>query len=103
MPGRSSSDQNANLNAARQAAVATLNSEIPNSAVFFYNNDLIDPSLSRGYHFNEPAENYLEIGWRMGQAALDQGYVTRAIPEPATFALIVMGAVGLLSRRRRAS
>ena len=81
-----SSDQNVDLNSARQAAVATLNTEIPGSAVFFRNNDLIG-SRPRGYHFHETAESYLEIGWRMGQAAVDNGYAAASIPKPATFTL----------------
>ena len=78
-----SSDRDATLNAARQGAVNTLNIETPNSAVFFNNADLID-TRSRGYHFHETAESYLEIGWRMGElgmAVLDPSF---AGPAPAS-------------------
>lgn len=71
-----SSDQDAQLNTARQAAVDTLNTLTPGSAVFFRNNDLIG-SRPLGYHFHETAESYLEIGWRMGTlgaAALDSSF-----------------------------
>jgi hypothetical protein len=81
-----SSDQNANLNAGRVAAVAGLNAEIANTAVYIENNDMIgtfwgnnEPgvpfSTEWGYHFNARAENYLEVGWRIGGAALANGYI----------------------------
>lgn len=80
-----SSDTNVDLNTGRQAAVATLNSEIPGSAVFFNNSELID-SRGRGYHFHETAESYLEIGWRMGTlgaAVIDSSFAGPAPPKPA--------------------
>jgi hypothetical protein len=81
-----SSDQNANLNAGRVAAVAELNAEIPNSAVYIENNEMIGTfwgnnelgvpfSTGWGYHFNARAENYLEVGWRIGGKVLANGYI----------------------------
>lgn len=84
-----SSDQDAALNNARQAAVATLNAETPGSAVFFRNNDLID-GRPRGYHFHETAESYLEIGWRMGAlgaTAIDSSFSGPATTDPTTLPL----------------
>ncbi len=81
-----SSDLNTNLNNARQAAVATLNSEIPSSAAFFRNNDLID-SRPNGYHFHETAESYLEIGHRMGRlgiATIDSNFAGPSANPPST-------------------
>lgn len=81
-----SSDLDVNINAGRQAAVATLNTELPGSAVYFRNNDLID-GRPAGYHFNESAENYLEIGWRIGSlgvAALDASFAGPALPPSPT-------------------
>ena len=102
-----SADQNVDLNAGRVAAVAALNAEKPGTAVFFENNNMTGSnwgnnnsgapfSTSWGYHFNAKAENYLEIGWRMGQAALDNNF----IPEPATMALLALGGLAVLRRRR---
>jgi len=79
-----SSDQNGPLNVQRAAATATLNAEIPNSAAFFYTSNMVNSNYNndtygfynvQGYHFNWKAENYLEIGWKMGQAALDKDFV----------------------------
>ncbi|MDG2122882.1 MAG: hypothetical protein P8J87_04245, partial [Verrucomicrobiales bacterium] len=77
-----SSDQDDGLNASRVDAVATLNAESPGSAVFIENNDMkgndwpgFPFSQEWGFHFNARAENYLEIGWRIGIAAFDSGYV----------------------------
>ena len=109
-----SSDQNATLNASRAAAVATLNAEKPGSAVFIETNNMIGTnwgnnnsgapfSTGWGYHFNARAENFLEIGWKAGQAAIDLGFTgTDPAPEPATLGLLGLGALGLLRRRRRA-
>ncbi len=104
-----SADQDPALNTGRSAAVATLNAEKPGSAVFIENNNMIGNnwpgysfSTSWGYHFNARAENYLEIGWRIGQYAIDNGYTgTDPAPEPATLGLLGLGAIGLLRRRRR--
>ena len=79
-----SSDQNETLNAARIAAVNELNAQIPNSAAYFNTDNMIGTfwgnnnsgvpfSTGWGYHFNARAENYLEVGWRAGTAALTTG------------------------------
>jgi hypothetical protein len=97
-----SADQNANLNAGRVAAVAELNAEVANTAVYIENNDMIDTlwgnnelgvpfSTEWGYHFNARAENYLEIGWRIGGAALANGYL---ISNSATVARSLTGPGG---------
>jgi len=108
-----SSDQDAALNAGRQAAVATLNAEKPGTAVFFETNNMIGTnwgnsnsgspfSTGWGYHFNAKGENYLEIGWRAGQAAIDNNFTgTDPAPEPTSFALLALGMLGLRRRRRR--
>ena len=85
-----SSDQDAALNAGRAAAVQTLNAEIADSAVFFENNNMIGQnrgygfSGNWGYHFNAKAENYLEIGWRTGQAIVELGFTgSETVGEPS--------------------
>ena len=104
-----SSDQNTDLNASRAAAVAALNAENSGSAVFLETNNLIGQnwgnnehgvpfSTKYGYHFNAKPENFLEMGWQIGQAAIDNDF----IPEPTTLGLLGLGALGLLKRRRRA-
>ncbi len=79
-----SADQNAEMNTARANAVATLNTELPGTAVFIENNNLLGNdwsaqgypfTLDGGSHFNGRAENYLEIGWRVGKAVVDNGYL----------------------------
>ncbi len=111
-----SSDQDAALNAGRVQAVEILNAEIPGSAVFFENNGMIgdvwrnsdDRSRNNftdayGYHFHSRAENYLQIGWRTGQAVIESGFTgTEVVPEPSTFVLAALAAVmGLGAWRRR--
>jgi len=108
-----SSDQNSGLNASRAAAVAQLNVADPNSAAFigtggmvgqnWGNNEHGQPfSTGWGYHFNARPENFLEIGWKAGQAAIDLGFTgTDPAPEPATLGLLGLGALGLLRKRRR--
>lgn len=87
-----SSDQDAGLNSGRVNAVATVNAEIPGSAVFFETEDMINGnpgsvnwgnnglgapfSTGWGFHFHARAENFLEIGWIMGGAVLDNSYLT---------------------------
>ncbi|MCH7227033.1 hypothetical protein [Haloferula sp. A504] len=79
-----SADQNAEMNVARANAVAILNAERPGTAVIFENNNLIGNdwtaqgypfTLDFGSHFNGRAENYLEVGWRVGKAVVDNGYL----------------------------
>jgi len=107
-----SSDQNESLNASRAAAVAALNAEQAGTAVFIENNNMKGSnwgnsnsgspfSTGWGYHFNAKGENYLEIGWRMGQAAIDNEFTgTEVIPEPTTLAILGMGGLCVLRRRR---
>jgi len=110
-----SSDQHAGLNASRIAAVAQLNAEIPNSAAYFdtanmkgvdwgNNNSGAPFSQGWGYHFHARAENFLEIGWKAGGAALDNGMTgSERVPEPSTGALLlaVVLAAALYGWRRR--
>ena len=102
-----SSDQNAVLNAARQAAVTQLNAEIPGSAAFFDTDNMIgvdwgdndsgEPfSQGWGYHFHARAENFLEIGWKAAGSVLDNGFyledtsddVDPPTPDPMTWASV---------------
>ncbi|NQU21135.1 MAG: PEP-CTERM sorting domain-containing protein [Candidatus Nealsonbacteria bacterium] len=110
-----SSDQHAGLNASRIAAVAQLNDELPSSAVYFdtanmkgtswgNNNSGAPFSQGWGYHFHARAENFLEIGWKAGEAALENGFTgSEAVPEPSTVAMLMAGlmAMALYGRRRR--
>ncbi len=68
-----SSDGNAEMNTARQNAVAALNKDQPGQAVFISTQGL-NQGKRGGFHFEARAENYLEIGWRAAQAALKHGY-----------------------------
>jgi len=109
-----SSDQNEALNDSRSAAVAALNAEKPGTAVFIETNNMKGSnwgdnnsgeafSTQWSYHFNAKAENYLEIGWRMGQAAVDNDFIgsEAVVPEPTTLGLLALGGVALVRRRRR--
>ncbi len=110
-----SSDQDGSLNASRAAAVATLNAEQAGSAAFIETNNMIGTnwgnndsgspfSTGWGYHFNARAENFLEMGWKIGQTSIDLGYTgTDPAPEPATLSLLGLGALALLRKRRRTS
>ena len=112
-----SSDQHAGLNASRIAAVAQLNSEIPNSAAYFdtanmkgtnwgNNNSGVPFSQGWGYHFHARAENFLEIGWKAGAAAIEIGLTgSEVVPEPSTVAMLLTGlaATALFGRRQRRS
>ena len=81
-----SSDQNEKLNIKRQAAVEALNKARPGSAVFIETGGLKDVNYGglnaagkkfgdgAGFHFHSRAENFLEIGYRVGTAILDNGY-----------------------------
>ena len=66
-------DNNADMNAARQQAVAVLNKEQPGSAVFVATG-VLKAGYRGGFHFEARAENYLEIGWRTGKAIIENGY-----------------------------
>ena len=108
-----SSDQNEALNASRAAAAAALNAEMPGTAVFLETNNMKGSnwgnsnsgspfSTGWGYHFNAKAENYIEIGWQMGQAAVDNEFTgSEVVPEPTTLAMLAAGAAVLVRRRWR--
>jgi len=72
-----SSDQKAEMNEARQGAVAALNKDQPNKAVFIPTGGLM-AGYRGGFHFEARAEIYLEIGWRAGQAILKNNYTGSA-------------------------
>jgi len=108
-----SSDQNATLNAARQSAVADLNDVIPHSAVYLAtdnmigvdwgNNDDGEPfTAAGGFHFHARAENFLEMGWLVAGAMLEEGYLTQAptyfttkIVEDFTYPAFIIGVTGI--------
>lgn len=93
-----SADANDDLNLQRQAAVDTLNNEIPGSAAFVETGDI--QAITQHYHYGGRAEAYIEIGWRIGDAVIDNGYTgSEVVPEPAS--LTLMGVGGLLVLRRR--
>jgi len=84
-----SSDASDELNTARQNAVATINAANPNSAVFFGTREMKNLdwsaqgypfSTGAGFHFNNRAENYLEIGWRMGGSRRPRSGSTCPVP-----------------------
>ena len=53
-----------------------------------------------GFHFNARAENYLEIGWRTGDAILDSGFTgSETVPEPHAGCLLIIGGLMLLIGR----
>lgn len=110
-----SSDQSAALNTERQAAVDLLNADNPGSAVFIETNGLKGVNYSAlgvtnvngdpynngwGFHFHARAENFLEIGWKIGDAVIENGYTgSEVVPEPSS--LMLLGAGGLILLRRR--
>ena len=109
-----SADQNADLNVQRLAATNALNAENPGSAAFLEMNALIGENygglnssgnlFSNGYgsHFHVRPENYLEIGWRIGDAIVENGFTgSEVVPEPATLAMLAIGTLAALRRRRR--
>ncbi len=108
-----SSDQNVQLNAQRQAAVDALNLLHPGSAVFIETNGLVGVNYGGlnsfgelfsdgwGYHFHARPENFLQMGWLIGEAILENGYVGTVVPEPASFILLTIGGVWLTHRRNR--
>ena len=109
-----SSDQNEDLNAERRAAVDTLNAVNPGTAVFIEMNGLINENYGGlnsegepftngyGFHVHARAENHLEIGYRIGDAILENGFTgSEVIPEPAS--LLMFGFGGLLMLRRRSA
>jgi hypothetical protein len=71
-----SADMNEQLNTARKNAAATLNKDQAKSAVFVPTSGL-KAGYKGGFHFEVRAENYLEVGWRAGQAILKEGFVGR--------------------------
>ncbi len=94
-----SADRDTELNAARQAAVDALNTEMPGSAVFVETGDI--GAITQHYHFGGRAEAYVEIGWRIGDAILENGYTgTEIVPEPATLTLLGLGGLMWVRRRR---
>lgn len=110
-----SSDQNASLNAQREAAVNLINADNPGTAAFIETNGMTgvnysgdgvtnvngDPySNNWGYHFHARAENFLEIGWKTGGALIDNNFTgSEIVPEPGSLALLGLG--GLMAMRRR--
>ena len=111
-----SADQNATLNAARSAAVDALNLDNPGSAVFVETNGLKDVNYSGlgvtnvngdaytnnwGSHYHARAESYLEVGWLIGDAVIENNYTgSEVVPEPTSLALTGIGGLLLLRRRR---
>lgn len=81
-----SSDQNDDLNAERKAAVQAINNAEPGSAVFIETDGLKGVNYGglnaagktfsdgAGFHFHSRAENFLEMGYRIGAAILNNGY-----------------------------
>jgi hypothetical protein len=109
-----SADQHAGINVQRAAAVNTLNIANPGSAVFLEMNELINGNygglnasgavFNGGYgsHFHVRPENYLEIGWRVGDAIIENNFTgTEIVPEPTTLAMLGIGAIATLRRKRR--
>ena len=89
-----SSDQNEDLNAERRAGVDAINRANAGTAVFIETNGLIGVNYGgpnpegnpfsdvAAYHFHARPENYLEIGYRIGTAILDNGFTgTEDVPE----------------------
>ncbi len=108
-----SSDQDATLNTARAAAVATLNAENIGSAVFIETNGLKDENYGGlnsaggtfsnryGYHFHARPENFLQIGQLIGDAVIDNDYIgSEAVPEPHSALLLITGGLVLVATRR---
>ena len=63
-------------NAARQAAIARLNTTQPGRTIFVETEDLVEEETPGNFHFHFSARNYLAVGRRTGQAILDAGFVT---------------------------
>ncbi len=90
-----SSDQNVTINAERQVGVDAINAVTPGSAVFIEMNGLKDVNYGGlnsagapftsgyGYHFHARAENFIEIGYRIGQAIIDNGFTGSEVGDPA--------------------
>ena len=108
-----SADQNAALNLERIAAVDALNAADPGTAVFVDTQGLKDVNYGGlnasgelfsdgfGSHFHVRPENYLEIGYRVGDAILDKNFTgSEVVPEPTSLALMGLGGLILLRRRR---
>ena len=54
-----------------------------------------------GSHFHSRPENYLEIGYRIGDALVDNGFTGSEVgPEPASLAWLGVGGLLVLRRRR---
>ena len=53
------------------------------------------------HHFHNRPENFLEIGWRAADAALEHGFTgSEKVPEPSTLVLLALTSAGVFWLRR---